>query len=189
MCGQFLALKAWRDFLISLGMTDEAVAEVLNDVVKPTDAYPIVTAGPRLMHARWGLIPGWAKATPKASTFNARIETAAEKPTFRDAFARRHALVPVAGFYEWHQGRRHRITRRDGEPLVLAGLWEGDTFTILTRPARMQMAALHDREPVMVGRRQWQGWLDNSVFDPALPPDDLLDIVDDDAAPVQDTLF
>ncbi|ADU15102.1 protein of unknown function DUF159 [Asticcacaulis excentricus CB 48] len=159
MCGQFLALKAWRDFLSSLGMTDEGVAEVLNDEVKPTDAYPIVTAGPQLMNARWGLIPRWAKETPKASTFSARIETAAEKPTFRGTFARRHALVPVAGVYEWHQGRRHRTARRDGEPLV------------------------------MVGRRQWQGWFDNSVFDPALPPDDLLDIADDDAAPVKDTLF
>lgn len=96
--------------------------------------------------------------------------------------------MPVVGSYEWHLGRRHRITRRDGDPLVLAGLWEGGTFTILTRPARAQMAALHDCEPAMIGRRQWQGWLGNSVFDPTLPPDDAFDIVDDDAAPVQDTL-
>ncbi|UDF04538.1 SOS response-associated peptidase [Asticcacaulis sp. AND118] len=193
MCGQFLALKEWRDFLKSLGIDDEVIAEVLVNVVKPTLAYPIITAGPNLMTARWGLIPGWATDAPKASTFNARIETAAEKPSFRDAFARRHALVPVAGFYEWsgpsNPKRRHRITRKDNEPLVFAGLWEGDTFTILTRAARAQMAALHDREPVVVGRRQWKAWLDNTLFDPALPPEDFFHIADDDTAPMQDSLF
>lgn len=180
-------------------MEDEVIAEMIPGVIRPTDTYPIVTAGPRLMppllmppllmSARWGLIPAWAKEAPQASTFNARIETAGEKPTFRGAFARRHALVPADGFYEWSGGRRHRITRRDGEPMVFAGLWEGETFTILTRAARTDMAALHDREPVMVGRRQWQDWLDNALFDPALPPDGFLSIEDADDAPVQERLF
>lgn len=195
MCGQFLTLAPdiWRESLAAYGFTNEVIEEIiartLPGTVKPTMLYPIVTAGPNLMTARWGLIPGWAKDTLKASTFNARIETAAEKPTFREAFARRHALVPVAGFYEWHQGRRHRITRTDKEPLVFAGLWEGGTFTILTRAARPQMAAVHDREPVVVGRRQWQAWLDNSLFDPALPPEDFFHIEDDDTAPLQESLF
>ncbi|ESQ77958.1 SOS response-associated peptidase [Asticcacaulis sp. YBE204] len=180
MCGQLLALKIWIDFLKSLGFSDEVIAVIIEayneGVVKPTDAYPIITQGPVLSTKSWSLVPAWATAPQKAATFNARIETAAERPTFKDAFARRHALVPVAGFHEWSGPAASRqkwtITRKDNEPLVLAGLWEGDTFTVLTRAAGTQMATIHDREPVVVGRRQWQAWLHNDLFDPALPPED-----------------
>jgi len=193
MCGQFLALKHWRDFLKSLGMSDEAISEIVpaatGGTIRPTDTCPIITAGAHVTTKHWGLIPNWSNGGIRGSAFNARIETAAEKPTFRDAFAHRRALVPAAGFYEWAGGRRHLVSRQDGEALVFAGLWEGDTFTILTRAARADMAALHEREPVLVGRRQWHDWLDNALSDPSAPPDDFFRIEDADDAPMQAALF
>lgn len=74
--------------------------------VAPTETIPVVQVGqggslkPAMM--RWGLVPRWAKPGQfPGNTFNARAESVAEKPTFRDAFRRRRCLIPVAGFYEW----------------------------------------------------------------------------------------
>lgn len=174
-------------------MDADTIADILpaavEGTIRPTDTYPIVSAGPALKTARWGLIPDWAGTGFKGTTFNARFETAAEKPVFRDAFAHRRALIPAAGFYEWAGGRRHLVSRQDGEALVFAGLWEGDTFTILTRAARTDMAALHDREPVLVGRRQWRDWLGNVLSEPSPPPDGFFRIKDADDAPVQAALL
>src|SRR5665213_756570 len=84
---------------------------------------------------RWGLVPGWAK-DPAAvrSTFNARGETVATKPTFRAAFKRWRILVPVDAFYEWQTlapkiKQPYAFTRADGEPVLMAGLreyWKGE---------------------------------------------------------------
>lgn len=192
MCGQFLAFKEWVDFLKTLGMTDDFIGEWLPLVIKPSMDYPIITAGFGLKTAAWGLKPVWAGPEFKSSTFNARLETAADKPAFRDAYAHRRALVAIAGFHEWSgpaKGRQKwQIRRRDDEPLVLAGLWEGDTFTILTREAGPQMRQIHDREPVVVGRRQWQDWL-SAPCDLTLPPADFYRIDPADGAPVQAALF
>jgi len=95
---------------------------------------------------KWGLVPHWAKDPSIGNRMiNARSETAAKKPAFRDAFRHRRCLIPATGFYEWEKrpGGKipHWIRREDGSPLALAGLWErwtpevGDavyTCTILT---------------------------------------------------------
>jgi len=121
----------------------------------------------------WGLVPGWAKdAKIGAKLFNARAETAAEKPSFREAFAKRHALVPVDRFYEWQktdQGKKpFAIAGADGKPLALAGLWEGwrapdgsilRSFTILTCAANRAIAPIHDRMPVILAEADWAPWL------------------------------
>lgn len=74
---------------------------------------------------RWGLVPHWAKdpAALGNRTINARAETVAEKPAFRDAFAQRRCLILADGFYEWSEGVAHWVTRTDGEPFAFAGLW------------------------------------------------------------------
>ncbi|WP_045234976.1 SOS response-associated peptidase [Deinococcus pimensis] len=121
--------------------------------------------------ARWGLVPAWHQGALedfKAATFNARAEHARRKPTFREPFRARRALVPIRGFYEWSgpRARRvpHLVRRRDGRPLVLAGLWERwaelDTFTVLTCAPNADLRALHDRMPVVLLRRDWSAWLD-----------------------------
>jgi putative SOS response-associated peptidase YedK len=129
---------------------------------------------------RWGLIPHWAaEARIAGRTFNARSETVAETPAFRDAFRRRRCLVPVDSFYEWRRenGVRqpYRILRADGLSLVLAGLWAGwrdpdtggvrRTFTILTTRANEAVSGLHDRMPVILPRPAWATWLNPRSVD------------------------
>lgn len=129
----------------------------------------------------WGLVPGWARdASAAGRAFNARAETVAVKPTFRAAFRRRRLLVPADGFYEWtaKAGPRAKVpryvTRADGEPLALAGLWEhwqpaGGTgrltATIVTTASGPDVDDLHHRQPVVLERDAWARWLDPDVHD------------------------
>jgi putative SOS response-associated peptidase YedK len=128
---------------------------------------------------RWGLVPMWAK-DPAAlkSTFNARAETVATKPTFRSAFKRSRILVPVDAFYEWSTVGKAKtpnaFLRSDGEPIVFAGLaerWKGPddsvlhSATIITTEAGPDMDGIHDRMPVVLERESWDHWLDPEVED------------------------
>ncbi len=113
---------------------------------------------------RWGLVPSWAEdAGGAARMINARSESAADKPSFREAWQKRRAVIPADGFYEWSQtGDRKQpwyVARSDGRPLGFAALWEvwrgggdGPLFTccILTAPANDEMARIHERTPVML---------------------------------------
>lgn len=150
----------------------------------PTDLLLTVRWNPKtgdraLDPLRWGLVPHWAKDVKiGASLTNARAETIAEKPAFRDAFARRRCLVPVDGFYEWHrpgQGVKqpyafaHAANAAGNRPLlVLAGLWESwrdpageilRTITLVTTEANGVMAPIHDRMPVILAPEDWAAWL------------------------------
>ena len=123
---------------------------------------------------RWGLLPSWTKY-PKAAQkpINARAETVARLPTFRDAYAKRRAIVPVRAFYEWRREPDQpkvpfAIARADGTPLALAGLWEGwkgadgevvRTFCLLTTEANRPMQAVHHRMPVILEPDDWPLWL------------------------------
>lgn len=123
---------------------------------------------------KWGLIPHWAKDPAIASRLiNARSETVATKPSFRDAFARRRCLVATDGFIEWkaEQGGKqpYHIVMEDRRPFAFAGIWErwqpptGDaveTFSILTTTPNETVARLHDRMPVVVAERDFDLWLD-----------------------------
>lgn len=123
---------------------------------------------------RWGLIPSWADDPAIGNRLiNARSETAADKPSFRNAFKQRRCLVPVDGFYEWQAtGKKtkqpHLIRLKDGRPFALAGLWEQwtapdgelvESFTILTTDANAMMRPIHDRMPVIVGAADYDRWL------------------------------
>jgi putative SOS response-associated peptidase YedK len=123
---------------------------------------------------RWGLVPRWAKdASGGARLMNARGESVAEKPAFRDAFRKRRCLVPMDGFYEWRQeGARkqpYAVAMADASPMAAAGLWEGwqqpdgtwlRTFTIITTDANAKQALLHDRMPVLLAPDAFEAWLD-----------------------------
>jgi hypothetical protein len=116
---------------------------------------------------RWGLVPRWAKdASGAAKLMNARADGVAEKPSFREAFAKRRCLIPADGFYEWRQeGARkqpYAVALRDGALMALAGLWEGwqqpdgtwlRTFTIITTDANAKQALVHHRMPVILPPR------------------------------------
>lgn len=155
--------------------------------VAPTDPVPIVRgAGRRAVAvARWGLKPLWAaKAGTKARPFsmiNARAETVATAPAYRAAFARRRCLVPADGWYEWRRrpdgpGKQpYFMTRAEpGDPLVFAGLWEPGgadgpaTCSVVTLAAAGQLAAVHDRMPLLLAPERWAAWLgEDAVADPA----------------------
>ena len=180
MCGRF-----------ALFATPELVAEYF-DLAEPPSAATLtprynVTPGRavaairaaadgtrRLDGLRWGLVPYWAKdASVGNRMINARVETLAAKPAFRDALQRRRCLIPASGFYEWRgqSGRRRQpfFVRPHADPLLaFAGLWErwrgaGDppleSCVIVTTEANADLASIHERMPVMLARPDQQRWL------------------------------
>jgi len=132
--------------------------------------------GARRMHAlRWGLVPFWAKdASIGRRLINARLDSLATKPAFREALGRRRCLIPASGFYEWGVdglGKKQPFfVRASAEPLLaLAGLWERwrrpdgeslETCVIVTADAVPLLAPIHDRMPVMLTRAGQDLWLD-----------------------------
>ena len=135
----------------------------------------------RLAMFRWGLIPSWAKDPAIGNRLiNARGESVAEKPSFRNAFRRRRCLVLADGYYEWEKrgtkGKKqpYYFTVQDGEPFALAGLWERwhdaddhllETCTIITTAANETARAIHDRMPVILNAADYDLWLDHDVSD------------------------
>jgi putative SOS response-associated peptidase YedK len=124
-----------------------------------------------LDEGRWWLVPHWAKELPKATLFNARSETAATTPAFRDAFKSRRCLIPADGFFEWtvspEDGKKDPwfITQPGGAPFSFAGLWarndklEMTSCTFLTAAAEEPMKELHDRQPVILDPDFYDAWL------------------------------
>lgn len=175
----------------------------------PTQEIPVVRReedGRHLVPMRWGLVPFWADDPAIGGRLiNARGESVADKPSFREAFRKRRCLVPIDGFYEWRvegQGKRSRkqgyvIRRRDRDPFALAGLWERwngpkggpapdrplETVTVVTTASNAALSFLHDRMPVVLDPADWDIWLDPAAPRPALDallkpaPDDFLDAV------------
>lgn len=165
----------------------------------PTQSLPVVRRradGTReLAMLRWGLVPSWAKdASIGSRMINARGETVAGKPAYRDALRKRRCLVPADGFYEWPEpqhaegnDRRPVLFRAaDGEPFAFAGLWERwqqpdggalETFTIVNTEAEPPMTRFHHRVPVVLAAENHARWLDPGA-DPApllrAPPPELL---------------
>jgi putative SOS response-associated peptidase YedK len=151
----------------------------------PTRDAPVVRLQPqtRARHLdllRWGLVPYWAK-DPKSTRqpINARAETVATAPMFRDALQRRRCLVPADVFYEWQVANGAKlpfaIARADGQPMVFAGLWEGwrgadgtvlRTFTIVTTNANSVLRPIHERMPVILEPADWPAWLGEEDGEP-----------------------
>lgn len=144
--------------------------------VAPTQVAPAIVAAPtgrRVGFMRWGLVPHWANdlsVGPKM--INARSETVATRPAYRDSFLRKRCLIPADGFYEWEavgSKKQPHWIYRSGKPLFgFAGIWStwveatGEkvhTFSILTRPAPEPLAWLHDRVPVILPPTLWDDWL------------------------------
>lgn len=196
MCGRMIQMTPLEVLRQIFGFTGAPNLRPRYNLAPTQDAAVIRDAGRgrEIALLRWGLVPSWAKdASGAAKLINARSETAADKPSFRSAFAQRRCLVPVDGFYEWQaagEGRRKQpfvIRRPDHAPFALAGLWERwqgpegvlETFTVLTTAANRTLSALHERMPVVLAPGDWSLWLD-----PAAPPPvvtDLLRPAPDDA--------
>lgn len=180
MCGRF-ALKAPKAELIDLFDLSACDDYPVRYNIAPGTDIPVIRRSPeglRVLHLlRWGLIPHWAKdPTIGARLVNARSESAADKPAFRDAFRRRRCLVPADGFYEWKAEGKvkqpYYFSATSGTPLALAGVWESwkapdgaivRTVCLLTTEANELMAPVHERMPVIVGEENWAAWLGDPV--------------------------
>jgi len=180
MCGRFTQHYTWaevHEFLEILGPPRNVQARYN---VAPTTLVDVVrhdSEGRReLVKMRWGLIPSWWKKPLKdmPATFNARVETVAEKPMFRDAYRKRRCVVPVSGFYEWTGDKKarqpHLFTSADGQPLMaLAGLWDrwrdpvaGEDIlncTLIVTESSEWMTPYHDRMPAVLAQTEIDRWL------------------------------
>lgn len=193
MCGRYAASRD-PSAIVEEFEVDEGPERVLPadyNIAPTKDIYVIrdkADDGPpvrEMLIARWGLIPTWAKdPSIGARMNNARMETAAQKPAFRQAYAKRRCLIPADGYYEWYTSEQLNAKGRpikqpffihstDGSSLAMAGLleWWRDraagesapwqlTAAILTTDAIPDLARIHDRMPVMVPRPLWRKWLD-----------------------------
>ncbi len=178
MCGRFGLFVTPEVLAEYFGADDLAAAPEPRYNLTPGQAVAAVreSDGRRSLGAlQWGLIPFWAKdATIGRRLINARLDSVAAKPAFREAWQRRRCLIPASGFYEWSepQGGRKRphFVRPVGEPLLaLAGLWERwrtpegeklETCVIVTIDANPQLAGIHDRMPLLIPRNAHALWLD-----------------------------
>ena len=189
MCGRYLLIspvEAMRRYFDVGGLMN--LPPRYN--IAPTQDAPVVRLdqeGRReLIQMRWGLVPPWAKdLSMGARCINARSESVAEKPAFRDAFRRRRCLVPTDGFFEWQKQGKSRqpwwIGPTGGGSMALAGLWERwrapdgsvvRTYAVITTEANDLVAPLHDRMPVAVAPEEFAPWLD-----PETPPERLQEML------------
>jgi len=152
--------------------------------IAPTQSVPVIRGNPpkpvrELSLIRWGLIPSWGKdSSAAAGMINARSETAATKPAFRDALKSRRCLVPADGFYEWQRAGKSKqpycFEVDDGQLFALAGIWDCwkdasgnavETCSILTTTPNALTATVHDRMPVILDPDGYDLWLDPGMKD------------------------
>ena len=212
MCGRYASSRRPEDLVDEFDIADVRIPAPLpaDYNVAPTDpVYAVVERPPssesaeppqrQLRVVRWGLVPSWAKDPGIGSRMiNARMETVAEKPAYKRAFAKRRCLLPADGYFEWYptEGRTAAgkprkqpffIRPQDHGVLAMAGLYEiwrdpgkaedaDDRFlwtcTVITTEAEDDLGHIHDRMPLMVERERWGEWLDPRVEGP-----DLLDLL------------
>ncbi|MBB6351777.1 SOS response-associated peptidase [Nonomuraea muscovyensis] len=208
MCGRYASARKkhelLEEFQVELdGDPDKELGPDYN--VAPTkNVYAVLSRVPKeaeravrqLRIVKWGLVPAWAKDPSIGSRMiNARIETVAEKPSFRQAFAKRRCLLPADGYFEWMPvegdkgdkggkgGKKKQpyfIRPEDGGVLAMAGLYEfwkdptrADddplkwlvTCTVITTDAEDELGRIHDRMPMMIERDRWADWLDPKLTD------------------------
>ena len=172
MCGRFTithpnaALAALFDAVAGNDLPDSPRYNIC-----PTNPVAVVTAdgGRRLRTMRWGLVPAWYKAVNDGPLIiNARSDTVAEKPAFREAVRQRRCIVPASGFYEWSAGPNGTrlpwyITRTDCAPMAFGALWsrwgDMDTVAMVTLAGGPNMEGIHDREPLVLEPADWPLWL------------------------------
>jgi len=218
MCGRYASSRSPEDLAEEFEVLDPRLERPLPPSwnVAPTDeVYAVLERVPRerrdergageeepvrqLRTVRWGLVPSWAKdASIGSRMINARMETVADKPAFRKAFAARRCIVPADGYFEWYDTQQRTakgkprkqpffITSGDGSSLAMAGLYEiwhdttkpedaEDRFrwtcTILTTEATDDLGRIHDRMPLLVEPELRGAWLDPHT--PAAELPDLL---------------
>ena len=200
MCGRYASSRRPEDLIEEFEVVENRVASPLEadyNVAPTKEVYAVVQRPPsresdepaqrQLRVLRWGLVPSWAKDPSIGNRMiNARMETVAEKPAYKRAFAKRRCLLPADGYFEWYPteqltaaGKPRKqpffIRPKDHGTLAMAGLYEiwrdptrDDedperfrwTCTVLTTQAEDALGHIHDRMPMMVEPTRWSQWLD-----------------------------
>lgn len=183
MCGRYATSRSSAELSELFDAADDTGDGLTPDYnVAPTDPVPVVRvsagAGGRVLsRMSWGLVPSYAKDTRGAARLiNARAETVATSGAFKQSFVRRRCLVPADGWYEWvprgpKQKQPYFMTDPSGDVLAFAGIWAvwgtgtGRVLScsVLTTSAVGDLALVHDRMPLVLGRGQWAGWLTGSL--------------------------
>ena len=177
MCGRFV-LSSDGDRLVDHYGLDTIPVFGGGYNVAPSAPVPVVRRAPDREAAvcSWGFIPHWVKE-PVLKPINARAETLADKPYFRDALRKRRCLVPANGYYEWRAapgGKQPYFIRMAGADLFsFAGLWSSwqgpdgllETCVIITTSAKEELADIHDRMPVIIAPDDYDEWLEASGQD------------------------
>lgn len=198
MCGRYTHDYTWEQIYRMYQLIQQAPPSNMpsNFNVCPTQVVDVIRAtaqGRSLAQMRWGLVPSWWQKTIKdikLATFNARAETVTTRPFFRQAWKRNRCLLPVSGYYEWQTIGKEKqpgyFTRRDGNIVTTAGLWDewtdretGEVLRsctmIITQPNKF-VSEVHDRMPVILEKHQWDAWLSGDAGTEILRPanDDVL---------------
>ena len=188
MCGRFNSISSGGDFARAyladflgseLGENFNVAPTSLVYVLRTDDAKRVVEM------MSWGLVPSWSKdRTRMASMINARSETLAEKPSFRNLIAKHRCVLPIQGFYEWKNlptetkmplKQAFYISRADAQVMTLAGLWTSwkqpdasllRTCTIITTEANPALHEIHHRMPVVLEKSAVDEWLSDSTVAP-----------------------
>jgi putative SOS response-associated peptidase YedK len=184
MCGRFVVFSDLEQLKEQFPI-DNVLAEVTpNYNVAPTQEILAIIRqeGLNLLEKlHWGLVPHWTKDISTGyKMINARIETIATKPSFREAFKKRRCLIPADGFYEWKGEKGNKqpffIILPDEKPFAFAGLWEtwwdkenqGESYrscNIITRNASVSLKHIHDRMPAVLHPDIYDAWLDHENHD------------------------
>ena len=181
MCGRYTLTASGEDVADLFALEDVPALLPRYNLAPTQEAAVVRVVAPRAPRTldllRWGLIPYWAQDPAIGNRMiNARAESVAEKPSYRDSFQRRRCLIPADGFYEWKKAGKAKqpylIRRRDRRPFAFAGLWSTwrdrntpnavprETFTILTTSPNDLLRPLHDRMPVILDPTDFAPWLD-----------------------------
>lgn len=182
MCGRFTNEMTWAELHALYSIHEPAPARTNSQPrfnIAPTqdvDFAHLDEAGNiELDRGRWWLVPFWAKEIPKATLFNARIETADTTPAFRDAWKRRRCLIPADGYFEWttsaEDGKKDPwlLQLPEAKPFSFAGIWAHNdnlgvtSCTIITAPAVPEIEHIHSRMPIILPPEAYRTWLDTGL--------------------------
>jgi putative SOS response-associated peptidase YedK len=180
MCGRFTLTSSGEQLARHFELDRTPELEPRYNIA-PTQDVPVIRSGEggnSLSLLRWGLVPFWAKDLSIGNRMiNARAESAAEKPAFRNALRERRCIVPADGFYEWAGKRGQRqpylFQLGDGEIFGIAGLWEHwkgpdravQSCTLITTEANSAISPIHHRMPAILGSGDYRRWLDPDLRD------------------------
>jgi len=174
MCGRYALHASPEVVALQFGLAAVPAFEPRYNIPPTTQVLIVRQDGAAMV--KWGLVPRWAKAVKGnpptgAGMNNARAETVAEKPSFREAFRKRRCLIPASGFYEWKlEGRLKQpyyVRPAAGELFAFAGIWERwegpdaplETCAVITTEPNAVMAPIHERMPVILTPADYERWL------------------------------